>query len=135
MGRKTPAHKSNPKITEAKFKSIIVSALRNASRWWQPAQEAKKDACVGVIINKKTGKKAKHYKCIHCNNVFVEQDIRMDHINPVISPLDGFVSWDIYIDRLFAPKEGYQCLCNKCHDTKTQKEKELKKKHEKRNAI
>jgi len=31
-------------------------------------------------------------------------------------------SWDIYIDRLFCPKEEYNILCSNCHSKKSKKE-------------
>lgn len=130
MGRKTPPHKNNPKITEAKFRSMIVSALRNASRWWSPALEAKKDACVGVRVNKRTKKRAKHYKCAKCNGLFPDKEIDIDHKIPVV-PVEGIKSYDEYIDRLFGCKDDYQILCkDPCHKEKTLKEKQLKKEYE-----
>lgn len=126
MGRKTPPYKNNPLITEAKFRSIIVSALRNASRWWGPALAAKQNACVGIKINKKTGKKCKHYLCASCKGIFPDKDVKIDHLIPVIDPMKGFVSFDEYIDRMFAPISSYQILCDKCHDKKTSEEKQLR---------
>lgn len=54
-------------------------------------------------------------------NVFV------DHIEPVVNPETGFVSWDEYIERLFVEEDGLQVLCKECHDKKTKEEKERRR--------
>ena len=132
MSKRTPPHKNNPLITEAKFRSMIISALRNASRWWSPANIAIENACVGIRVNANTGKKAKHYKCASCKKIFIRKDVAADHISPVILPEQGFVDWNTFIDRLFAPVYSYQCICTRCHKNKTDEERRLKKEYEKR---
>lgn len=109
--------------TDAKFRSFITSALRAASRRWPPKYKALKQAFVGRKINAKTGKLAMHYQCITCNNVFIAADVQIDHINPVVDPKSGFISWDVYIDRMFCEIDGLQVMCKPCHKEKTALEK------------
>ena len=114
--------------TEARFKSFITSALRVASRRWPPKFAALKKALVGRKTNDKTGKLAQHYRCVTCNKDFVGADVQVDHIHPVVDPVQGFVSWDTYIDRMFCELHYLQVLCIPCHKQKTQQEKEARKK-------
>lgn len=114
--------------TEARFKSFITSALRAASRRWPPKFAALKKALVGRKTNDKTGKLAQHYRCVTCNKDFVGADVQVDHIHPVVDPVQGFVSWDTYIDRMFCELHDLQVLCKPCHKEKTQQEKEARNK-------
>lgn len=109
--------------TSARFKSFITSALRTATRRWPPKYKALKDACIGRQVNKATNKLAYHYKCAHCRKLFVQKDVQVDHIDPVVAPHVGFEGWDIFIDRMFCEKNNLQVLCKTCHSVKTQLEK------------
>lgn len=114
--------------TDARFRSFVTSALRAASRRWPPKFKALKEAFVGRKTNKKTGKLAMHYKCAKCKKHFVAADVQVDHILPVVSPTEGFVSWDLFIDRIFCEIENLQVLCKPCHKVKTEEEKAERKK-------
>lgn len=115
------------KWTQARFNSFIKSALRSASQRWPPKFEAMNEACIGAQKNKKTGRLAKHYKCNNCKKAFPATDIQLDHINPVVDPDKGFVTWDELIIRMFCERDGYQVLCKPCHQEKSAKEKTLRK--------
>ena len=102
--------------TVARKKSFVISALRGA-RW--PA----KYGCVNAAyvrdgINPKTGRKCKLHRCSKCKELFPKGKIQADHIDPVVGP-EGFISWDVYIERIFCGEEGFQALCHECHATKT----------------
>ena len=114
--------------TEARFKSFVTSALRAASRRWPPKYKALKEAFAGRKVNAKTGKLAMHYKCAKCKKLFVAVDVQVDHIKPVVDPKKGFVSWDVYIDRMFCEMENLQVLCKADHKIKTDQEKLERKK-------
>ncbi|CAB4156044.1 HNHc domain containing protein [uncultured Caudovirales phage] len=114
--------------TEARFRSFVTSALRAASRRWPVKFKAMKDAFVGRKTNNKTGKLAMHYKCVSCKKHFVATDVQVDHITPVVDPVKGFLSWDIYIDNLFCELKNLQILCKPCHKEKTAEEKLMRKK-------
>ena len=101
--------------TESRFKSFIISSLRSASNRWGPKFEVKKAArvargvymCAGYnvppheapasFINEKGQRK---------NNITV------DHIEPVIDPKKGFISFDAANNRMFCEKDGLQVLCD-----------------------
>lgn len=114
--------------TEARFRSFITSALRAASRRWPPKYKALKEAFVGKKVNSKTGKMAMHYECAECKKHFVAVDVQVDHIDPVVDPKKGFISWDVFIDRMFVEIEKLQVLCKPCHKIKTDEEKQQRKK-------
>lgn len=119
--------RNNGRWTEARYRSFVTSALRSASRRWPPKYETLKEAFVDRITNKKTGKLAAHYKCASCMQLYPAKDVQVDHINPVVDPATGFVSWDVYIDRMFCEGINLQVLCTVCHKEKTGKEKDAAK--------
>lgn len=51
----------------------------------------------------------------------------VDHIDPVIDPKTGFVSWDEVVKRMFCELEGLQVLCHDCHTHKTKDERTRRK--------
>lgn len=110
--------------TESRFQSFIKGNLRRASMRWGPISECLKEARVA----------RGEYRCATCDNI-VPATIRdpesgkrvkgivVDHIDPVIDPNVGFVSWDSVIDRLFVELPGLQAICHSCHKIKTDAEK------------
>lgn len=119
--------RNSGKWTESKFNSFIKSALRAASRRWEPKYTCLNDAYVDKRINEASGRLAKHYRCNACEGVFPASYVQVDHIEAVIDPLIGFVSWDDTINRMFCEKENLQVLCMDCHVNKTAEEKRIAK--------
>lgn len=125
--------KKRPKLTDQekadkKFKSdlkaFIIATLRIASFRWKPRQEAKSAARVQRGI----------YMCAMCSSEIKPDEIKIDHVNPVI-PIDtGFTTWDSYIERMFCKSSDFQILCTVCHDAKTFMEKEMRKVYRKKRA-
>jgi hypothetical protein len=76
------------------------------------------------------------YKCATCEDLFGPKEVALDHIQPVVDPKAGFTTWDDYIARLFCAAEGFQVICNSCHDAKTLIEDQMREhyKAEKENA-
>lgn len=82
----------------------IFSALRKIMRW-SPAY--------------RNCKKAKN--CAICAKEFRPDETKLaDHIEPVVDPVVGFTTWDVYVQRMFFGK--LQALCDSCHKAKTKKE-------------
>jgi len=107
----------NGQWTAARKKSFITSALRRASSRWAPKFTSKKNA--------RTARNT--YTCSLCSKSVGNKDIKVDHIQPVVDPLKGWVSWDSFIERLFVEKEGYQAICVTCHSIKTSEERLVRK--------
>jgi 5-methylcytosine-specific restriction endonuclease McrA len=107
-------------MSESAFWSFIRSGLRQKSRFWKPITQCKMAA---RRTYKGPNKRQKfEYQCNVCNNWFPEKKINIDHINPAGSlrcanDLPGFV------ERLFCEIDNLQCICEKCHNVKTQNEK------------
>ena len=110
-------------MSEAMFWSFIRSALRQKSRWWKPISMCKLEAKRPYVGSNKRQKF--EYQCNYCKKYFPEKQINVDHKIPAGSlnnadDLPGFVT------RLFCEVNHLQCLCTKCHDIKTLKEKPIK---------
>lgn len=119
--------KNDGEWTEGRYRSFITSTLRSGMRRWPPKWKALKAASTGRKVNKKTGKLAAHYKCAGCNNEFTSTNVQVDHISPVVDPATGFLSWDVYIERMFCETSNLQVLCTECHKLKTKEEKNASK--------
>ena len=113
--------------TEGRFNSFITSTLRAGARRWQPKYDTLNASKTEKKINKKTGRLAQHFRCELCGNEFTQKDMEVDHIKPVVDPVKGFQTWDIFIDRLFCEANNLQAICKPCHLKKTNKEKQEKK--------
>jgi len=114
-----PAKKKAVEWTEARVRSFITSVLRAGSRKWAPIYMALNEAKTEKKVNVASGRIAQHYKCAMCKNDFSSTNVQTDHVLPVVCPVEGFVSWDVYIERLFCPKENLQVLCKPCHKEKS----------------
>ena len=115
------------KWTPARFKAWIIGILRRAMVRWEPKSMALEEACVGQRVNKRTGRKAKHYCCSDCGELFVLRDVQVDHIDPVVDPEVGCVDWETFIDRMFCETDNLQVLCKPCHKEKTKAETKVRK--------
>lgn len=114
--------------TQAKFNSFIKNNLRSATRKWAPIQNCKKRAHVG----------RGEYKCECCGTIvpptIYDEEKRkrvkfvfVDHVEPIIDPSKGFVSWDDTIERMFCDSSNLQLICGDCHKIKSQEEIEIAK--------
>lgn len=125
---------------DKKFKPKLISSLRKLSYAYPPRNAAK--------AKRKRGPAT--YECEQCN-VYVYEGAKnlseikklfpkttplvagkacVDHIVPVVPPTGfdrGFWDWHEYVIRMFCDEEGFQVLCESCHDTKTAAEDELRR--------
>lgn len=112
--------------TEARFHSFVKGGLRSASQRWPPKYSVLNEACTGQKINHNTGRLAKHYRCSNCGFDFPQKQVEVDHVVPVIGP-EGFVSWDMVVERMFCEKDKLAVLCKPCHKIKSKQENEERK--------
>jgi 5-methylcytosine-specific restriction endonuclease McrA len=123
-------------MTEAGFRSWIVSGLRAKSRWWKPMHAAKNKAKTGRrVTNPATGKLCQSGICAGCGAEVPLKDLQMDHIEPIVDPNVGFVSWDLYVERMFPEEDGYQALCKPCHKQKTADERKISTERKRREKL
>lgn len=113
--------------TSARLHSFIVSALRGAFRKYPAKYEVLEEAFVGRVVNQKTNRLSKHYKCNMCQGHFPTSEVNVDHVIPVVSPTDGFTTYDSFISNLFCGKENLQVLCSDCHNIKTKEENQVRR--------
>lgn len=122
-----PKVRNNERWTQARFNSFIKSTLRGATRKWQPISDCLKEARTRRGFYKCNGCKEEVPNSIKNDNGRRVKNVHVDHINPVINPETGFITWDDTIDRMFCEPEGLQVLCEKCHKEKTDEEKKIAK--------
>lgn len=112
-------------MSDSAFHSYIKSILRKASMRWPPLNKVRANARVSRGM----------YKCDGCGEIVPTsiyekgkrvKNVLVDHINPIV-PTTGFDSWDNVISRLFCSESNLQVLCKKCHDDKTNKERNERK--------
>lgn len=119
--------------TEAAFKSFVKNNLRNATRKWAPISDCLKNArtrrgfylcngCKQEVPNTIRDEKGKRIKNVH-----------VDHIDPIIDPAVGWVSWDETINRMYCEADNLQVLCHDCHKVKTDEEKAVAKQRRDKN--
>lgn len=125
-----PKDKAGGRWTQARFNSFIKSLLRSGTRRWAPISDVKKRART----------KRGFYMCA-CNkeipaSIKIDNkrvnNVIVDHINPIIDPEVGFVSWDDTINRMFCEEDNLQILCYECHTQKTQEERATAKERRER---
>lgn len=100
--------------------------LRQGTRRWPPKYQVLNESKTEKRINPKSKRLAQFYLCAACAGEFPAKEISVDHIEPVVNPVTGFVSWDEYINRMFCDKDNLQALCMTCHKIKTKEEKEAR---------
>ena len=108
-------------MSESAFWTFIRSALRQKSRWWKPITECKmKSRRAYKGLNKR---QKFEYQCNTCKKWFPEKQINVDHIVGAGS-LNCSADLAGFVDRLFCEQDNLQVLCETCHNTKTQLEKQ-----------
>lgn len=118
------AKKKNPQQHFPFNKSRLRSAIRREWMYCKLKQAALARARVSRGV----------YRCEKCSDTVSNKDIEIDHIVKV-TPLHGLETgedWGILIKNMFfCGLDGLVALCSKCHDEKSQQEKEIVKKYKK----
>jgi hypothetical protein len=110
-------------FSESAFWSFIRSSLRRRTMVWLPIKQCKLKAKRPYTGTNKRQKF--EYKCNVCKKYFPEKEVSVDHIKPV-GTLTCANDLPQFVENLFCEEHNLQCICNKCHDAKTLKEKQLK---------
>jgi 5-methylcytosine-specific restriction endonuclease McrA len=123
------------------LKTWVIWSLRKASYRWPPRQQAlRKSLATKDDFNKSGGENVSHlvrnfYWCAKCKKVFSRKGVSLDHIKPVVDPKKGWQGFDEFIRRMFCGIEGFQVICQECHNVKTQKENKVRKELRKRRPV
>lgn len=123
------------KKTANTFRTWLIWQLRRLSYRWPPRQAALRQASVSKAdYGKRPGEKVSKlvrnfYRCAICKRVFSRKGVSVDHIEPVISPQQGWQGWEDYIYRLFCKVDGFQIICSNDHDEKTAWERKVRLKY------
>lgn len=124
--------RNSERWTEARYHAFIAGILRRGTRLWGPITDCRKDA------RKKAGNVRGKFYCAECEEVCPVtlppkrkggrriKNFIVDHIDPVVDPKSGFVSWDDFIANLYCEKVNLQALCKSCHDEKTAEERTVR---------
>jgi len=102
-------------------KDFVIRHLRRASYKWPERSKAKN----------KTRVARGFYKCNLCGLIVHYKQIQLDHIQPIIDPEKGWISFDNFVIRLLCVEGGLQVLCKPCHAKKTKQENQLRKRNRK----
>lgn len=77
----------------------------------------------------KTGRTIWYVKCKTCKKWWKQGVIKVDHIDPVTPIGKTLISLDEFAERLYCDIKNLQCLCKKCHDFKTARERKQRRKN------
>lgn len=113
--------------TQGRINAFITAVLRRGSSKWPPKYTCLNNAKTEKKVNVLTGRLAQHYQCAMCKNEFTSKDIVVDHLEPVVHPEEGFISWDVYIKRLYCDISNLQAICLGCHKVKSTEENKQRK--------
>ena len=114
------------------LKQWLIWQLRRLSYRWPARQQAFRNAQVTPLkrslVLKKYPRCRNFYQCAICDEIFSRKQVSADHIQPVVDLKKGWESFDIFLTRLFCDADGFQIICNDCHDDKTAKERKVRTK-------
>jgi len=115
----------------------LVWQIRRLSYRWPPRSEAldaarriarEFEARPGVPPKSVSRRIRLFFACATCGRIYPRRGVSVDHIDPVVDPKRGWAGWDSYLERLFCEADGFQILCNDCHDKKTERERNVRTK-------
>ena len=97
----------------------FIQKMRQVFRWYPARKECRDEADCGKDL----------YICAQCLQTYDRKFTYVDHIEPVVSVEQGWQGYDVYMARLFCPKENLQVLCKACHSKKSKAENAARRKH------
>lgn len=118
-----PKTRNGNRWTEAQFTSFIKGNLRRVTSKWGPIADCLKNARTRRGFYICNGCKEEVPASIRDDNGKRVKNAIVDHIDPIIDPDIGWVSWDETINRMFCEQDNLQVLCHSCHKVKSDDEK------------
>lgn len=110
---------------DPKTLSAIIAAIRKSFIKSMEYTIAKHRA----LADSKGPRGGRIFICAHCNDLFGESKVKVDHIIPIV-PTDSCnaeMTLRMYYERCFCSVENLQILCQECHDQKSRAENEERK--------
>lgn len=99
--------------------NAIAFAKRMIRRVW------KRTPMVAIAKQKARQSRGK-YECAKCRGLFSISSTQIDHIVPIVDPIEGYKDLDTFVTRLFCDDSNLQILCVDCHKIKTQQENSIR---------
>ena len=119
-----PKPRNSGTMTEAAFRNWILNILRGKSRMWKPIQEVRKAAQRKYVGDNKRRKWI--YECSICHSLVPAEELNIHHIVPVVD-IEGFTTYEDYINRLFCEADNLIACCVNCHNHIHENDKSIKK--------
>lgn len=125
-------------MDDKKLKTWLVPRLRRVSYSYPPRNKAKAKQRVAPAT----------FECQHCgiwiyegssvenmgeiasqnpDREVIQGGTKLDHLEPVVDPFDGYQDIGTYVKRMFCGEEGFQVICEICHLFKTAWEDYIRK--------
>lgn len=113
---------------------FVRNSLRQASLRWPARTIALKAVRVARRVNPLTGRACWYGQCRGCRQEFLERELAVDHVEPVV-PVVQETRARAYspeqlgalVSRMLPEPSSLQCLCFACHDAKTVAENEARR--------
>lgn len=96
----------------------LMGCFRKVFGWYPPRRYVKESS--------RRGKE--QYECGLCKGLFRRSEIVVDHVEPVIDPMEGFKGYDVLFKRMFCLPSNLMAVCRPCHLTKTNEENKIRRK-------
>ncbi len=113
-----PRTRAGSTMTEAGYFSFIRGALRRAAMRYPPKLQIKTAA---RRAKKGGGRQKWEYLCSECDTWNADKNSVVDHVIPA-GTLKAYADLPQFVENLFCEPEGFQMLCNPCHQVKTNAE-------------
>lgn len=112
----------------------IISALRRIFRAYPPYKEVLNRCKSEWFKDCKNGNKLRrvNFKCELCGVIVDRKNFSVDHRDPVVDPIIGYVDYNTYVKRLFCDVKYLQGICKPCHYEKSQFENSQRRKAKKK---
>ena len=110
--------RSSKKKRAYNWKSLIIASSRRIWLYSPMRRECLNRAKLTAEVINKDGRVSKRkrlmgYGCERCGKVLSKRDCKVHHTVPV-RDMEVW-DWNTFIERLFCPPDGLQCLCDGCH--------------------
>lgn len=123
--------KTNPRITK-KERGLLKGCIR---RTFSRSELREKAVAASRVDHYDPLRKRvkKWSRCMECQTLTPTYMLEVDHVDPIIPTTSSFedMSFDEVVDRTWCPENRLKAICPECHEIKTKKENEERKRFKK----